>query len=99
MRVIFTVIGVALLALSLGKTVFAAQSDQEKIVGEIAQAEAAVKRAAQRKALWTSAEEALALAKQLIADGKVSEAGAPAALAKELAELGIAQTAYPLFSE
>ena len=77
----------------------AAQPDVERVAQEIAQAEAAVKLAAERKALWTSAGEALALAKKYLADGKVSEAGAPAALAKELAELGIAQTAYPLFSE
>jgi Skp family chaperone for outer membrane proteins len=77
----------------------AAQTDVERVTQEVAQAEAAVKLAAERKALWTSAGEALALAKKYLADGKVSEAAAPAALAKELAELGISQTTYPLFSE
>jgi hypothetical protein len=77
----------------------AAQTDVERVTQEIAQAEAAVKLAAERKALWTSAGEALALAKKHLADGKVSEASAPAALAKELAELGLSQTTYPLFSE
>jgi hypothetical protein len=95
----FALLGASLLAFSFGGVASAAQTDQEKIVQEIARAEAAVKRAAERKALWTSAEEALALAKKLLADGKINQAAAPAALAKELAELGIAQTAYPLFSE
>ena len=86
-------------ALAAIMVVQAAQPDDARVAQEIAQAEAAVKRAAAHNALWTSAEEALALAKKHLADGKISEARAPAALAKELAELGIAQTAYPLFSE
>jgi hypothetical protein len=91
--------GAFLLVTTAALGAWAAQPDAERVAREIAQAEAAVKLAAERKALWTSAGEALALAKKYLADGKVSEASAPATLAKELAELGIAQTAYPLFSE
>lgn len=86
-------------ALAASAVVLAGQPDAERVAQEIAEAEDAVRRAAAHKGLWTSAEEALALAKKHLADGKISEAKAPAALAKELAELGIAQTAYPLFSE
>ncbi len=81
------------------EVVRAAEPDNQRVALEIAKAEAAIKRAAERKALWTSAEEALALAKKRLADGNMNAASAPAALAQELAELGIAQTAYPLFSE
>ncbi len=97
----FTVFLCSVFSLMIMATTFAwaAQPDIERVTQEIAAAEAAVKLAAERKALWTSAGEALALAKKHLADGKVNEAGAPAALAKELAELGIAQTTYPLFSE
>jgi hypothetical protein len=97
----FTILFCGLLMHLLMATPFAraAQPDVERVTQEITQAEAAIKLASERKALWTSAGEALALAKKYLADGKVSEASSPAALAKELAELGIAQTAYPLFSE
>lgn len=86
-------------ALAVSVVAQAAQPDDEGVAQEIAQAETAVRRAAAHKALWTSAEDALAMAKKNLAEGKISQARAPAALAKELAELGIAQTAYPLFSE
>ncbi|MDQ3261576.1 MAG: hypothetical protein M3Q00_12475 [Pseudomonadota bacterium] len=88
-----------LLALTASVVVQAAQPDKERVALEIAKAEAAVKRAAEHKALWTSAEEALAFAKKRLADGNISGASASAVLAKDLAELSIAQTAYPLYSE
>ncbi|MEO5863146.1 MAG: hypothetical protein ABIW48_08635 [Burkholderiales bacterium] len=88
-----------LLALTASVVVQAAQPDKERVALEIAKAEAAVKRAAEHKALWTSAEEALVSAKKRLADGNISGASASAVLAKDLAELSIAQTAYPLYSE
>lgn len=92
---------IAILALVLGEPgiVAAAATDDEQVALQIVQAEAAVKRAAAQRALWTTAEDALALAKKYLAEGNVGKASAPAALARELAELGLAQTAYPLFSE
>lgn len=99
MRFAFLLHGMLLTALTASMVVQAAQPDDERVALEIAKAEAAVKRAAGHNALWTSAAEALDLAKKHVADGNISEACAPAALAKELAELGVAQTAYPLFSE
>jgi hypothetical protein len=99
MRFAFLLPAMLLMALTSSQVVHATQPNDERVALEIAKAEAAVKRAAEHKALWTSAEEALALAKKRLADGNISEASAPAVLAKELAELGIAQTAYPLFSE
>lgn len=73
--------------------------DVERAHADVASAEAAVKSAAERRALWTSASETLGLAKKLLAEGKLQAAAAQANLARELAELGIAQTEYPLFCE
>ena len=62
-------------------------------------AEAAVQEAVRKKALWTTAESALAEARVAFARSDYDVAARAAAAAKELAELGIAQTRDPPFPE
>ena len=90
---------IALLAQLNIQSVQGVELDVERAHADVASAEAAVKSAAERHALWTSASETLGLAKKLLAEGKLQAAAAQANLARELAELGIAQTEYPLFCE
>lgn len=90
---------IALLAQLNIQSVQGVEIDVERAHADVASAEAAVKSAAERHALWTSASETLGLAKKLLAEGKLQAAAAQANLARELAELGIAQTEYPLFCE
>ena len=90
---------IALLAQLNIQSVQGVELDVERAHADVASAEAAVKSAAERHALWTSARETLGLAKKLLAEGKLQAAAAQANLARELAELGIAQTEYPLFCE
>ena len=89
---------IALLAQLIIQSVQGVEIDVERAHADVASAEAAVKLATERHALWTSASETLGLAKKLLAEGKL-QAAAQANLARELAELGIAQTEYPLFCE
>ena len=95
----FCLPALALLAQLITQGVHGVEIVVERANADVASAEAAVKRATERHALWTSASEALVLAKKLLADGKLPAAAAQANLARELAELGIAQTEYPLFCE
>ena len=90
---------IALLAQLNIQSVQGVELDVERAHADVASAEAAVKHATERHALWTSASETLGLAKKLLAEGKLQAAAAQANLARELAELGIAQTEYPLFCE
>ena len=90
---------IALLAQLNIQSVQGVEIDVERAHADVASAEAAVKRATERHALWTSASETLVVAKKLLAEGKLQAAAAQANLARELAELGIAQTEYPLFCE
>ena len=60
-------------------------------------AEAAVKAATARKALWSTAAEALRDAEGAFAQGDYQAAQRAADTAIEQAQLGIAQTAYPMF--
>ena len=90
---------IALLAQLNIQSVQGVEIDVERAHADVASAEAAVKLATERHALWTSASETLGLAKKLLAEGKLQAAAAQANLARELAELGIAQTEYPLFCE
>ena len=90
---------IALLAQLIIQSVQGVEIDVERAHADVASAEAAVKLATERHALWTSASETLGLAKKLLAEGKLQAAAAQANLARELAELGIAQTEYPLFCE
>ena len=95
----FFLLAIALLAQLNIQSVQGVEIDVERAHADVASAEAAVKSAAERHALWTSASETLGLAKKLLAEGKLQAAAAQANLARVLAELGIAQTEYPLFCE
>ena len=95
----FFLLAIALLAQLNIQSVQGVEIDVERAHADVASAEAAVKLATERHALWTSASETLGLAKKLLAEGKLQAAAAQANLARELAELGIAQTEYPLFCE
>lgn len=63
----------------------------------IAQAERAVRRAEAQRMLWTTAEVALRGARRAFEDGELAAAVAHARVAKEHAELAIAQKHYPPF--
>ena len=65
--------------------------------GALAEAEAAVRAAAAKHALWTTAEEALEAARSACANGEYADAANAARRAAEQARLGIAQTQYPTF--
>ncbi|MGQ0577563.1 MAG: hypothetical protein ACT4PQ_01470 [Betaproteobacteria bacterium] len=63
----------------------------------IAQADRALRRAQVQHMLWTTAEEALRGARRAFEDGDLATALAQAKVAKEHAELAIAQKRYPPF--
>jgi hypothetical protein len=63
----------------------------------IAQAERAVRRAEAQRVLWTTAEEALRGARRAFEDGDLAAAVAQARIAREHADLAIAQKRYPPF--
>jgi len=63
----------------------------------VAQAQAAVKLAAEQRALWTSAEDALRKARRALQEGNTAMAVELARFAQKQSELGIAQKGYPLF--
>lgn len=63
----------------------------------IAEAAAAVKQASIRRALWTTAEEALRRARRALQEGDAAMAIEQARIAQKQSELGIAQKDYPLF--
>ena len=63
----------------------------------IVQAERSVRLAEEKRMLWTSAEEALRSARRAFEDGDLATAVAQARVAKEHAELAIAQKRYPPF--
>ena len=63
----------------------------------VARAQIAVQKAQARRALWTSAEEALRKARSALREGNIALAVEQARIAQKHAELGIAQRNYPLF--
>jgi hypothetical protein len=63
----------------------------------IVQADRAVRRAEAQRMLWTTAGEALRGARRAFEDGDLAAAVAQARVAKEHAELSIAQKRYPPF--
>jgi hypothetical protein len=67
----------------------------EQAARAVREAEIAVNRAAEKKALWLNAQEALERAKTALAKGNAPLAGCEAADAKVFAELGIRQLEYP----
>jgi hypothetical protein len=60
-------------------------------------AQTAVQAAAANRALWTTAEDAMKLARAAFVRGDYPEAIHAAQTAAEQAQLGIAQTQYPMF--
>jgi hypothetical protein len=63
----------------------------------LAEAESAVAAAAGRKALWSTAAEALREAQGAFVQGDYEAAQRAAGTAIEQARMGVAQTAYPMF--
>jgi hypothetical protein len=63
----------------------------------LAEAESAVAAAAARRALWSTAAEALREARGAFVTGDYEAAQRAAGTAIEQARMGIAQTAYPMF--
>lgn len=76
-----------------------ARADESTRAAEaaIAEAQAAVERAAAEHALWTSAQDALRRAQSALQNGNASLAIEQAHVAQKHSELGIAQKSYPLF--
>jgi hypothetical protein len=68
-------------------------------VAALAGAENAVNQAQQRKALWTTAQNALNEAKTVAKKGDSAAVRAQSAIAVEQAFLGMAQQGYPLVAE
>jgi len=69
----------------------------ESARSRLAEAQSVVQAAAARGALWTTALEALQEARGAFVERDYGGAQRAAQTAAELARLGIAQTAYPLF--
>lgn len=67
----------------------------ERARGALAEAEAAVQAAAAKRALWTTAEDAVREARRAFAAGDYDKAARAAGTAVEQARLGIEQTHYP----
>jgi hypothetical protein len=63
------------------------------------QAEQAVRQAWEQRALWTTAQEALEQARAAVASGDYAGAVRSAQSAIEQAQLGMAQSRYPRFTE
>jgi len=75
----------------------ARQFDAKAARAAILQAERSVRRAEDMRMLWTGAEEALRSARRAFDDGDLAAAIAQARVAKEHAELAIAQKRYQPF--
>lgn len=89
-----------ILAVLIGFSAIAVASDKPDASSArvaIAEAEEAVKEAGIRRALWTSAEDALRRARRALQEGNAAMAIEQARIAKKQSELGIAQKDYPLF--
>jgi hypothetical protein len=69
----------------------------ERARGALVAARNAVKDAMAHRALWTTAQSAMTQAEAAYAKGDFATAAKAAESARELALLGIAQTAYPPF--
>ncbi|HEX7953797.1 MAG TPA: hypothetical protein VF523_12085 [Burkholderiales bacterium] len=84
------------IVLSMAATACAA-GNRGTAAAAVAEAQAAVDRAAAEHALWTSAEDALRRARSALQHGDVVLAIEQAHIARKHTELGIAQKSYPLF--
>jgi hypothetical protein len=83
--------------LSMTGVAVADENPNAPAAAALAAAEAAVKEADARHALWTSAEDALRKARRALQAGDGARAIDQARIAQKQAELGIAQKGYPLF--
>ena len=68
----------------------------ERARDALAEAETAVKAAAAKRALWTTAEDAIHEARTAFAAGEYERAARAAGVAAVQAQLGIEQTRYPM---
>ena len=88
-------------ALAPGSDRLACPQDAPPLCGvaqsSLVQAESAVAAAAARKALWSTAADALRDARGAFVQGDYQKAQRAAGIAIEQARTGIAQTAYPMF--
>jgi len=92
------VFGIATVACASGVVAGPAPAlDAKGARAAIVQAERSVRLAEEKRMLWTSAEEALRSARRAFEDGDLATAVAQARVAKEHAELAIAQKRYPPF--
>jgi hypothetical protein len=99
-------VAVAVAVSAVTVAVFVAQAADEIATAEpeltapaqamLAQAESAVNKAIMRKSLWTTADEAIKLARAAAAKGDSAAVLKHAQTATEQALLGIEQTRYPL---
>ncbi len=90
-KLLIALFGAALLSTS--GLASANASDETKQA--IAKAEADVKEARSKQALWTTAEDALKKAKELAEKGDNAGAQKQAKMASDQAQLGIGQLSYP----
>jgi protein-disulfide isomerase-like protein with CxxC motif len=88
--------GIASGACASGVVAGSAQALDAKVArAAILEAERSVRRAHGKRMLWTTAEEALRSARRAFEDGDLAAALAQAKLAKDHAELAMAQRRYP----
>ena len=88
--------GLLLATLTCG-TSHADATEQARAIAAVAAARSAVEAAAQKRALWTTAQEALKQAEEALARHDYATAERFARLAAEQARLGIGQLEYPHF--
>ncbi|HEV8645321.1 MAG TPA: hypothetical protein VGR01_07100 [Burkholderiales bacterium] len=95
---IIAAFGIAARACASGAAARPGQAfNSDAVRAAIAQADRAVRRAEAQHMLWTTADEALRGARRAFKAGDLATAVAQARVAKEHAELAIAQKRYPLF--
>jgi hypothetical protein len=95
---IFAAFGIAAPAFASGVAAGPGQALNADVArAAIVQADRAVRRAEAQRMLWTTAGEALRGARRAFEDGDLAAAVAQARVAKEHAELSIAQKRYPPF--
>lgn len=103
MRIAYSVRLCVLLGAFVGALPVYADEAPPPLSGEaieaLASAESAVHQAQQRKALWTTAQNALNEAKAAAKKGDSAAVRSQSAIAVEQAFLGMAQAGYPLVAE
>src|SRR5512145_2131785 len=92
-----TIVAFASAALLAVADVHAAGPTAEQARSEVLRAQQAVQAAAEKRALWTTAQEALAEAEAALERGDYAAAVQAGRVAAEQAQLGIEQLDYPRF--